>query len=696
MLNAWLVRMFHATFDDELALIGAPIPHDDRRLLLNLMLAENPKTLATYDETLGDSILFDDLGTPSVIETRDDRILTSLLDALDFLGSRLGADRSAWQWGRLHTIRFEALIPLWKTLSIPREPDDVFPNGFPRPGDGYNVDVAGYGMPAALDASTSFAYTHGPTQRFVIDMDPAGPIARNALPGGNVWDSRDPHFRDDADRWRKNENRPVPFSAKDVIADAKSRLVYFSPDLAKLHAARCPSCGANIQVPPHAHSITCRYCSNVITVAHQKPPPTVTQGVPSTTLYIDPEEIARAGRRFGCIIAGAVGVMVLLPAILGIVAWSGGWLKSKVKPFPAECDHNETIELSGDWTGTGPVVARVEPGCKIHITNAKLKAPALMRTSATNVELTLEDVTLETTGPAIEGGSNLAVRLANTTITSSADAAIKAGHNLALEASASKITGRTTALDVEANPKLTFENATELTSSDGVAIKTKSGMSIDMDGGKIQGARGAILATSGTKITAKSVIFDSKAETLRFTSGTRLDLTDGAITSSGESAITCDGGHFTFAGTKIHGVSNAIQAKNGLELKATKKAALVSTISDAVELTSNATITLVDASIDGARNAIKSTVNTKVKLSQGARVIGRKGGIVADSNLEVDATGATIDGGSGPGLDFDSGAKIQMQGGALAGSPAIKASYKPSSLTLDGTNIEGEQQIPKR
>src|SRR5262249_46832470 len=124
---------------------------------------------------------------------------------------------------------FEALIPLWKTLSIPQDPDPVFPTGFPRHGDGYNVDVGGYTVPAALDANASFAYTHGPTQRFVIDMDPSGPVARNALPGGNIWAPRSDPFRDEADRWRKNENRPVPFAAKDVIADAEERIVYSTP-----------------------------------------------------------------------------------------------------------------------------------------------------------------------------------------------------------------------------------------------------------------------------------------------------------------------------------------------------------------------------------------------------------------------------------------------------------------------------------
>ena len=60
-------------------------------------------------------------------------------------------------------------------------------------------------------------------------MDPKGPVARNALPGGNVWDSQDPHFRDEAERWRRNQNRPVPFAAADVIAAAESRIVFQHP-----------------------------------------------------------------------------------------------------------------------------------------------------------------------------------------------------------------------------------------------------------------------------------------------------------------------------------------------------------------------------------------------------------------------------------------------------------------------------------
>ena len=227
VFNAWLVAMIHATFDDELETIGVPVALDSRRALATLMTAD-PKTLKTFDAVTGDSVVFDDARTVAV-ETRDERVLTSLLDAIDFLRARLGTDPQQWQWGRLHAIRFRSLVSIWRSLSIPADPDVAFPIGFPRHGDGYNVDVAGYKVPAKLDSTADFTYSHGPTQRLVIDMDPRGPVARNALPGGNVWDSQDPHFRDEAERWRRNQNRPVPFSAADVIQAAESRIVFNRP-----------------------------------------------------------------------------------------------------------------------------------------------------------------------------------------------------------------------------------------------------------------------------------------------------------------------------------------------------------------------------------------------------------------------------------------------------------------------------------
>ena len=225
LFNVWMMRMPIAVLGDEMNAIGEAAPYDPKIALAYLMTA-TPSSLATYSAAAGDSVLFDDMTTASVVETRDERAVTSLLDAVDFLNTKLGADRTKWRWGTLHTLRFASLVSLWDSLSIPPIGDSTFPDGFPRHGDGFNIDVAEPdSLPANLSDAT-FTYSEGPTQRFVIDLDPSGPTPFNVLPGGEVWDNASPHFADEAELWRRNENHPLWFSHDDVAANAEERDSY--------------------------------------------------------------------------------------------------------------------------------------------------------------------------------------------------------------------------------------------------------------------------------------------------------------------------------------------------------------------------------------------------------------------------------------------------------------------------------------
>jgi penicillin amidase len=225
VFNSWMTRMGQLTFDDEMKILaGTPQPVTYPRALWWL-LTTPPAMLGTYDMAVGDSALFDDISTPAV-ETRDERGITSLLDAVDMIGARLGGDRNQWRWGKLHTLRHDALVSLWSALSIPPPNDPVFPIGYPRHGDISTIDVANFGTRPGDFSMMPFNYGSGPTQRFVIEMDPAGVKARNALPGGNVWDTASPYFKNDDELWRRNQNHPVWLARKDVIMDAKERITY--------------------------------------------------------------------------------------------------------------------------------------------------------------------------------------------------------------------------------------------------------------------------------------------------------------------------------------------------------------------------------------------------------------------------------------------------------------------------------------
>lgn len=218
IFNAWMVRLFTRTFGDELEKMGRGLGHQNKAKALLRLVKADPASLATFDPKTGDSALWDDLGTPGVVESRHERMLRALLDAL----GDLGADVGAYRWGAHHTVQFVALLPFWGLLSIPPSNEPVFIHGFPRHGDSYSIDASEFSFVGA-GKPFDFSYDAGPTQRFVVDLDPAGPKAVNALPGGAIWSAQSPHFRDEAELWRRNQTHPVPFALDDVIAAKESR-----------------------------------------------------------------------------------------------------------------------------------------------------------------------------------------------------------------------------------------------------------------------------------------------------------------------------------------------------------------------------------------------------------------------------------------------------------------------------------------
>jgi penicillin amidase len=227
LFNAWLVRFLRRVFGDELGRIGRDNgTGQDSTAVLHLLESE-PESLATFDAASGDSALWDDIDT-APIESRNERMIRALLDALAWLDDKVGAPDS-WRWGAEHTIRFAPDIPLWVNLNVPALGDPTFGDGFPRPGDSFVVDASNFSLSTGLSQGLDFRYRSGPTQRFVVELDPAGPRAQNALPGGASLLPSDGHFADQVDSWRRNETRAVPFLVDDVVAAAESRTVLRAP-----------------------------------------------------------------------------------------------------------------------------------------------------------------------------------------------------------------------------------------------------------------------------------------------------------------------------------------------------------------------------------------------------------------------------------------------------------------------------------
>ena len=219
VFNAWLVRVLALTFGDEAAKLGrGGFPTKYTSSAFIRLVNEDPKKLATYDAATGESSLWDDLDTTTE-ESKDERFVRALISGVAVLEKQLGADRDGWRWGRLHTVRFEALIPLWD-ITIPSSTDATFPGGFPRHGDQWVVDASNFSLTQGKDDDLAVDYGSGPVQRAVIEVTPDGPIIHNALPGGASYDNESQHFADEAELWRRNQNHLMPYRTDDVVAES--------------------------------------------------------------------------------------------------------------------------------------------------------------------------------------------------------------------------------------------------------------------------------------------------------------------------------------------------------------------------------------------------------------------------------------------------------------------------------------------
>ncbi|XXZ44728.1 penicillin acylase family protein [Sorangium sp. So ce327] len=99
VFNLWLVRVVRRVLGDELGQMGFSSFSRElsAKALLHLFSADREQ-LATFDPAVQDSALWDDMGTPAV-ESRDERVLRALLDALAWLDRQGGSGAAAPRWG---------------------------------------------------------------------------------------------------------------------------------------------------------------------------------------------------------------------------------------------------------------------------------------------------------------------------------------------------------------------------------------------------------------------------------------------------------------------------------------------------------------------------------------------------------------------------------------------------------------------
>ena len=218
LVNMWMHFFFIRTLQDEFTAAGFDMGRvDDQQLvrIVNKMLRD-PGSFV-QDAATGQPILCDDLASAGD-DSCTKQVLAAMLDAMTQLETQFGSgDTTTWRWGKLHTLTITPLFPNTQ-LDLPT-PDEG--TGFPKAGDNFVINRSDMGW-----ADTDFSqFADGPAQRFLAEAGPGEPIqVKWALPGGTIYDSTSPHYRDLLDTYYLPlQHFDAAFSIDEIVAAGESR-----------------------------------------------------------------------------------------------------------------------------------------------------------------------------------------------------------------------------------------------------------------------------------------------------------------------------------------------------------------------------------------------------------------------------------------------------------------------------------------
>jgi len=478
--------------------------------------------------------------------------------------------------------------------------------------------------------------------------------------------------------------------------------------------AKCPNCGAKLPLEKGQRQVTCLFCKTTVTVEHEKPASGTFSASSATVIRVDPRAFVAPRLSLGCglVIAGAIAAPIAISLFvslgsvhvinhsfehrLGAAGAGNGAGDGAAAPasYPITCEPNQTVEISGDWSGPGAVIAAAGANCKIHIHDAKLKAEKLLDSGESNLELRLTHVTLETSGEGVRAGANFHFTLAQSQLTSARDAILNNDSNLVLAMEGSKLTStggaalrssrkdsgvnlsvtladssiqaQKTALAATDNLRLTLRGASAITSED-TAVTAETNAKVRVEGGAIRGKQVALTAGSNLELTMLP--------------GTELQSSEGvALKPRGNAKLTLDDARITGKLGAIAGAVGVVEASNGTRIVATEGDAIAGTI---------ARLDLDNVTVEGARAVVTTSYGSELTLRGGTRVIGRHGAILGGNAPKLEARDATIEGGDGPGLAGKQLYGLRFSGGKIAGEPALLSPDPLLRLEVDGTEIVG-------
>ncbi len=202
--NAVWATLLKNTFDDQLP--------------VDLWADGGSRWRAAVTVLLGDptNAWWDDKRTPGVVETRDELVLRSLVQARLDLTRTMGTDVEKWSWGKLHTVTLQHAVlggesmPGWLARMVNRGPIGV-------PGGSSIVDANGW------NPARGYAVVSGPSMRMVVDL---GDLDASTWvnQSGQSGHPHHPHYSDQIDAWAAVTSYPWPFTEHAVRAGVVDEL----------------------------------------------------------------------------------------------------------------------------------------------------------------------------------------------------------------------------------------------------------------------------------------------------------------------------------------------------------------------------------------------------------------------------------------------------------------------------------------
>ena len=413
----------------------------------------------------------------------------------------------------------------------------------------------------------------------------------------------------------------------------------------KLRTHACPTCGAPLPLTPGAVDVRCQYCGNVIHVEWRRPP--ARQMMPQT-VYVPQRSYAWV---IWVIVLTSV-VPVLIPLLVFLVplvfraATEVGVVKTS---FPVTCGLNDELTLVAQtYEGTGTLITG-EVNCKLRIKDCKLKGDVvILAKNLVDIALENSELTGKTAAVRIEMNSKLSAT--GKTSIKGEEAGIIAGMNAQVSLEDSSVEGGEAGIVAQHNCKLTAARSRIIGGEKGLV--SGSNLSVDARELTVQGRDEAIETESNPTLKLRGGTLEGQRFAVRVaSSNAKLDLSHGARVTAKETAIQ------TGAVLKLDGEDYVI---DGGEV--------------GVDVPSNATITLgPKAKIHGGQFGVRTGSNLELYL-RSASIESESVALCASSNAQVRARDSSIQGGAG----------------------ALRFSRRPDPLELPGTRISGAQQFNAR